>query len=368
MDYILSRMSEQVTAARANFRPIEIVGGGTKRFYGNPPPESNGQETLQLQMSTLTGVVNYQPSELVLTAWAGTPLSDIEATLAEQNQMMAFDPPSFGSGATIGGAIAAGLSGPLSFGYGPLRHYVLGTQLLDAQGRILKFGGEVMKNVAGYDVSRLLTGSMGMFGAIVQVSIKVMPKPLVDQTLCFECDEQQALAMCEALRSKTWPVKAAAWLPADGGENGQLALRLCGAQSAVKEASEVLGGQVIDETAANAWWKAFRDQKTSFFAQQPLWRLAVKARTPALDIGPTAFDLGGEVRWVQAHAQPSAIRKMASEAGGHATLFRWDHVQQTPPDGVFQPLDRASIAVIKRLKEELDPKSIFNMGRLVAGI
>ena len=125
---------------------------------------------------------------------------------------------------------------------------------------------------------------------------------------------------------------------------------------------------MIDETAANAWWKAFRDQKTSFFAQQPLWRLAVKARTPALDIGPTAFDLGGEVRWVQAQAQPSAIRKMASEAGGHATLFRWDNVQQTPPDGVFQPLDRASIAVIKRLKEELDPKSIFNVGRLVAGI
>ncbi|MFY9346419.1 MAG: FAD-binding protein, partial [Orrella sp.] len=127
MDYILSRISEQITAARANFRPIEIVGGGTKRFYGNPPPESTGQEALQLQMSTLTGVVNYQPSELVLTAWAGTPLSDIEATLAEQNQMLAFDPPSFGSGATIGGAIAAGLSGPLSFGYGPLRHYVLGT-------------------------------------------------------------------------------------------------------------------------------------------------------------------------------------------------------------------------------------------------
>lgn len=368
MDYILSRMSEQVTAARANFRPIEIVGGGTKRFYGNPPPESHAHDVLQLQMSTLAGVTNYEPSELVLTAWAGTPLSEIEATLAAQNQMMAFDPPSFGSGATIGGAIAAGLSGPLSFGYGPLRHYVLGTQLLDAQGRLLKFGGEVMKNVAGYDVSRLLTGSMGMFGAIVQVSIKVMPKPLVDQTLCFELDEQHALALCEDLRSKPWPVKAAAWLPAQLGAMGQLALRLCGAQSAVKQATQTLGGQVLDEATASAWWAAFKDQRALFFAQQPLWRLAVRARTPALDVGSTAFDLGGEVRWVQAPAEPSILRQMAREAGGHATLFRWESVQQTPADGVFQPLDSVSVAVIKRLKEELDPKFIFNAGRLVAGI
>jgi glycolate oxidase FAD binding subunit len=368
MDYVLSRMSEQVTAARANFRPVEIVGGGTKRFYGNPPPESSGHEVLQLQMSSLAGVVNYEPSELVLTAWAGTPLIEIEATLAEKNQMMAFDPPSFGSGATIGGAIAAGLSGPLSFGYGPLRHYVLGTQLLDAQGRILKFGGEVMKNVAGYDVSRLLTGSLGMFGAIVQVCIKVMPKPLVDQTLCFDLDEQQALALCEGLRAKTWPVKAAAWLPSQQGSAGQLALRLCGAQSAVKQATQVLGGQMLEEGSAIAWWTQFRDQRAEFFAQQPLWRLAVKAHTPALDLGPTAFDLGGEVRWVQAQAEPAQLRARARQAGGHATLFRWDSVHQTPSDGVFQPLDAVSMAVIKRLKQELDPKSIFNPGRLVAGI
>lgn len=368
MDYLLSRMSEQVTAARANFRPIEIVGGGTKRFYGNPPPEASSHEVLQLQMSTLAGIVNYEPSELVLTAWAGTPLSEIQATLAEANQMMAFDPPSFGIGATIGGTIAAGLSGPLSFGYGPLRHYVLGTQLLDAQGRILTFGGEVMKNVAGYDVSRLLAGSLGMFGAIVQVSVKVMPKPRVDKTLFFEIDEPQALAMCAGLRAKSWPVKAAAWLPGEGGSNGQLALRLCGAQSAVKQATQALGGEGLEEPVANQWWAAFRDQTAIFFAQQPLWRMAVRAQTPALNLGPTAFDLGGEVRWLQAPAESAQLRQCAREAGGHATLFRWDSVHQTPVDGVFQPIDSISAAVIKRLKQEFDPKSIFNTGRLIAGI
>lgn len=368
MDYVLSQMSEQVMAARANFRPIEIVGGGTKRFYGNPKVQRPGLPSTPLEMKDLAGVVNYEPSELVISAWAGTPLSEIEATLHEQNQMLAFDPPIFGENATIGGAVAAGLSGPLSFGYGPLRHYILGTQLLDAQGRILKFGGEVMKNVAGYDVSRLLTGSLGMFGALVQVSVKVMPKPLVDQTMCFEFDQGQALTFCEGLRAKTWPVKAAAWLPSATGEGGQLAVRLCGAQSAVKLASESMGGQALASEVASDWWKAFRDQTAAFFTEKPLWRVAVKPRTLALALGNTAFDLGGEVRWIQTDREASELRDSALAAGGHATLFRWADQRHVPSNGVFQPMSPTALSVVKRLKQEFDPKSIFNSGRLVAGI
>ncbi len=370
MDYALSQLCEQVMTARANFHAIEIVGGGTKQFYGNPMPAKD--KATRLDMSTISGIVTYEPSELVITAMAGTPLSEIERTLADKGQMLAFDPPRFGAASTIGGVVASGLSGPLSFGYGPLRHYVLGAHLLDAQGRILKFGGEVMKNVAGYDVSRLLTGSMGMFGIIVQVSLKVLPKPICDVTLAFELTQTQALEHCAGLRAKAMPVKAAAWMPqGNGGSDssgitGRLVIRLCGAESAIELARQSLGGEVLEPEAAESWWSAFRDQRASFFNERPLWRLAVRAQTPELGLGPTAFDLGGEVRWVTGDMEAARVRQAATDAGGHATLFRSANV--LPPDGVFQPMAPTARAIVQRLKNELDPKSIFNPGRLVAGI
>lgn len=366
MNYALSQLSEQVTTARAHMHAIEIVGGNTKQFYGNPI--QGRDHVTRIDMSSLSGIISYEPSELVLTAWAGTPLSEIENALAERGQMLAFDPPRFGAHSTIGGVVASGLSGPLSFGYGALRHFVLGAHLLDAQGRILKFGGEVMKNVAGYDVSRLLTGSMGMFGVIVQVSIKVMPVPKRDMTLTFEATEREALERCAGLRAKAMPVKAAAWLPSGHGpEDGVLAMRLCGADSAVAEAAKVLGGQALEPGAASDWWHSFRDQSAAFFEQRPLWRLAVRAGTPSLGLGATAFDLGGEVRWSASDEGCEKIRQMASQAGGHATLFRAGDAD-TPADGVFQPMAPAARAIAQRLKREFDPMSIFNPGRLVAGI
>lgn len=367
MDYALSQLCEQVMTARANFHAIEIVGGGTKSFYGNPMPARDN--VTRLEMSEISGVITYEPSELVITALSGTPLTEIENTLAAKGQMLAFDPPRFGPGSTIGGVVASGLSGPLSFGYGPLRHYVLGAHLLDAQGRILKFGGEVMKNVAGYDVSRLLTGSLGMFGVIVQVSLKVLPLPMKDVTIVFEVNEAQALERCAGLRAKAMPVKAAAWMPEDGtSELGQLAIRLCGAESAVAQAREALGGEVLAPEAASQWWQSLRDQHSIFFAQRPLWRLAVRAQTPALKLGPTAFDLGGEVRWIAASGDPALFRQAAAAAGGHATLFRDTESPAHPVDGVFQPLAPSAYEIVRRLKKEFDPKSIFNPGRLVAGI
>lgn len=367
MDYQLSQMCEQVMAARANFRPIEIVGGGTKRFYGNP--SVSHEQTLSLQMMSLSGVLGYEPSELVITALAGTPLTQITATLEAQGQMLAFDPPAFGPSSTIGGVVASGLSGPLSFGYGPLRHYVLGLHLLDAQGRVLKFGGEVMKNVAGYDVSRLIAGSLGTFGVIVQVSMKVIPKPTLDQTQVFMMSEAQALAWCHGLRAKPLPVKAAAWLAQpDHEDSGQLAVRLCGAESAVKQAQKELGGETMPEESARTWWRGFRDQTHAFFQARPLWRVAVRAGTGPLALGPSAFDLGGEIRWVSAAVSPEHIRQVAQRADGHATLFRWVDVDCLPSDGVFQPMQPAATSIVRRLKQEFDPKAIFNAGRLLAGL
>ena len=369
MDYALSQLCERVATARANLQPIEIVGGGTKRFYGNVHARS--QQACELELSGLSGVVTYEPSELVLTALAGTPLTEIEQTLAAKGQMLAFDPPRFGSASTIGGVVASGLSGPLSFGYGPLRHYVLGVHLLDAQGRILKFGGEVMKNVAGYDVARLVTGSLGMFGVIVQVSIKVIPLPKREQTLVFELNEADALTFCSDFRSRAMPIRAAAWLPSTDGATGQLAVRLAGAESAVEQAISKLGGQCLDAKVAQQWWMAFRDQTADFFGAGALWRLAVRAQTPALELGPTAFDLGGEVRWVLDTANdldPENLRQAAQATGGHATLFRAPEKSELPADGVFQPMAPAARAIVQRLKKEFDPKSIFNPGRLVSGI
>jgi glycolate oxidase FAD binding subunit len=367
MDYLLSQLSEQVMNARASLHAIDIVGGGTKRFYGNP---IQGRDNItRLEMSAVSGVLSYEPSELVITALAGTPLSEIEARLAKHGQMLAFDPPRFGEQSTIGGVVASGLSGPLSFGYGPLRHYVLGAHLLDAQGRVLKFGGEVMKNVAGYDVSRLLAGSLGMFGVIVQVSLKVLPIAKRDVTLAFDMTQAQALEHCAGLRAKAMPVKAAAWLPDQHDPSqGQLAIRLCGAESAVEQASNTLGGQALEPEAAMLWWRAFRDQTDQFFAEGPLWRLAVRAQTPTLQCGPTAFDLGGEIRWIKSDLGTDAVRSLAQEAGGHATLFRPIEGDILPADGVFQPIEPAARAIVSRLKREFDPKAVFNPGRLVAGI
>jgi glycolate oxidase FAD binding subunit len=206
-NYEISQLIEQVLSARASFKPIQIRGGDTKSFYGNIFDRA-GEAPVVLDMRSARGIINYHPSELVITALAGTPLQEIVDTLDASGQMLAFDPPAFGAGATIGGCVSAGLAGPGRYAAGPVKDYVLGAHLLDAQGRILKFGGEVMKNVAGYDVSRLLTGALGMFGALTQVSIKVAPKPFEVCTLEWDMDEPTALAKCLSWRPKPLPISA----------------------------------------------------------------------------------------------------------------------------------------------------------------
>ncbi len=382
MDHVIAQLREQVLDAARQRNTVLIEGGGTKNFYGNHALNStdkaalntidnrvphNTKASVALKLSALHGIINYQPTELVLTAWAGTPLQEVIDTLAASSQMLAFDPPAFGAQATLGGCVAAGLAGPGRYSGGPVKDYVLGTHLLTASGNILKFGGEVMKNVAGYDVSRLLVGSMGMFGALTQVSVKVAPMPQEVFTLEFVLDEASALALCHGWRAQPLPISATAWQSTEG-TSGCLRVRLAGAGAALKTARLKMGGQVLPEAQALEFWAVLREQKLSFFTIPTLWRLAVAPGTPALNLGPTLIEWGGGQRWVASALEATTVRRVAEQAGGHATLFRSSGDQTMPDKGVFHPLTDGVLDVVKRLKQEFDPLGLFNPGRLVHGL
>ncbi|MDN4060834.1 glycolate oxidase subunit GlcE [Massilia sp. YIM B02769] len=346
---MIETFREQVRAAVANGGKLRIRGGGTKDWYG----QSFEGEILDTRGHT--GIVDYEPTELVITARCGTPLAEIEAVLAEQNQMLAFEPPHFGDSATFGGAIAAGLSGPRRASSGALRDFVLGAELLDGKGELLRFGGQVMKNVAGYDVSRLLAGSLGTLGLITQASVKVLPRPFAETTLRFEIGEIDAIRRLNEWGGQPLPISASCW------HAGVLALRLSGAQAAVDAAVKSLGGQVMPDCAA--FWASLREQRHAFFAgDMPLWRLSLPSTTGAIVLkGEQLIEWGGAQRWLRAQsADAETIRRTASAAGGHATLFRGGDKSV----GVFQPLAPAVARIHARLKVSFDPAQIFNPGRM----
>lgn len=351
---MIETFREQVRAAVASGTTLRVRGGGTKDWYG----QSFEGEILDTREHT--GIVDYEPTELVITARCGTPLAEIEAVLAEQNQMLAFEPPHFGSVttpyATFGGAIAAGLSGPRRANSGALRDFVLGAELLDGQGELLRFGGQVMKNVAGYDVSRLLAGSLGTLGLITQASVKVLPRPFAETTLRFEMNEIDAIRKLNEWGGQPLPLSASCW------HAGVLALRLSGAQTAVDAAVRALGGQVMPDCAA--FWASLREQRHAFFAgDMPLWRLSLPSTTGAVVLkGEQLIEWGGAQRWLRAGSDAcEAIRATAKAAGGHATLFRGGDKRV----GVFQPLAPAVARIHERLKASFDPAHIFNPGRMV---
>src|SRR5690606_10128906 len=234
--------------------------GDTKNFYGEPYGPNPVPGTAILDMSVYNGIVNYQPSELVMTVKAGTLLSDIEKALDEQNQMLAFEPPRFGPGSTIGGCVASGLSGPRRMAAGSLRDFVLGAKLLDSSGMVLSFGGEVMKNVAGYDVSRLLAGSMGIFGALIEVSIKVVPKPFQERTFTLEVNEAQALGLFGKWRGQPVPITGTAWIAEPAGQGGLLYVRVSGSEPAVMSSARKIGGEGMADGDAQSLWDSLRDQ------------------------------------------------------------------------------------------------------------
>jgi glycolate oxidase FAD binding subunit len=350
---MLDSLIERIRAAHEHDSPLIIQGGGSKTFYGNP------DEGEVLSTRKLSGVVDYQPKELVLTARAGTPLAEIEALLAEQNQMLAFEPPHFGGGATLGGCIAAGLSGPRRPYAGAARDFVLGVRMIDGTGQPLRFGGQVIKNVAGYDVSRLMVGALGTLGLLTEVSLKVLPQPAAEVTLQFELDEAATILKMNRLAGQPLPLSATSW------HAGLLTLRLSGAVSAVHAAQVKLGGEMLKDAAA--FWQRLRDQSTPFFDPRPsasnqsLWRLAVKPTTPPLKLGDAQWiEWGGAVRWLVSDLPAAALFAAATGCGGHATLFRG----KAPAEGVFNPLTPALLTLHRNLKQRFDPRGILNRGRL----
>ena len=350
MNQIVDQLTAEIREAAARRTPLRIVGGGSKDFYGGP---SRGET---LSISAWRGIVEYDPSELVITARAGTPLSEIEATLHEKRQMLAFEPPSFAPTATLGGCIAAGLSGPRRASAGAVRDFVLGVRMLDGNGAELRFGGRVMKNVAGYDISRLMAGSLGTLGVILEASLKVLPLPPSEETLQFKCAEAEALARMNDWAGQPLPVSATAY------RDDELSVRLSGSAAAVEAAVGKIGGAVVEPQVATDFWRGIREQTDHYFAgARPLWRLAVKSTTPPIGIGGShLIEWGGALRWLKTEAPAQEIRELAARAGGHATLFRGADKSA----GVFQPLPAPLMKIQRELKRGFDPAGIFNPGRL----
>ena len=326
---------------------LAIIGGNSKSFLG---PATSATESIST--STLQGIVSYHPEELFITAQAGTRLSEIEQVLTEKGQQLPFEPPSFSNQATIGGAIASGLSGPGRPWSGAARDFVLGTRLINGKGEWLHFGGEVIKNVAGYDVSRLMCGAFGTLGLLTEISIKVIPLPTSVITLNWSMSKAEALQKIIFIAQRPYPISAASWF------DEQLLIRFSGATAATHSAHQQLGGEQTD----NDYWNQLNHQQLSFFQRStPLWRLSLPTATEALALpGDELIDWGGAQRWLSSDADASTLRQITEAVGGHATLFRCADQQADR----FTSLPPALLALHRRLKQAFDPKNILNPGRL----
>lgn len=348
MQAIVQQFAATIRAAAANKTSLRIRGSGSKDFYGGPPVGD------VFEVAACRGIIDYEPAELVISARGGTPLAEIEATLREKGQMLAFEPPHFGPAATLGGCIASGLSGPRRVQTGAMRDFVLGVRLLDSRGDDLSFGGRVMKNVAGFDVSRLIAGSLGTLGVIIETSLKVLPMPTAETTLRLEKTATEAIALMNTWASQPLPISA------NCHHDNLLTVRLSGATAAVRAAREKLGGEAVAD--GEAFWRRLREHTIDFFLQpQPLWRLSLNSTTPMLDLpGTQLLEWNGALRWLTSNADPQTIRAAASAGGGHATLFR----ARDKSAGTFQPPSPTLMKIHRELKRAFDPAGIFNTGRL----
>lgn len=340
-------IQQRVQDAAASATPLRIVGCGSKDFYGGA---LIGEP---LSTTALDGIVDYEPAELVITAQSGTPLAAIEAALAARGQMLAFEPPHFAAAGTLGGAVAAGLSGPRRAYSGAVRDFVLGVRIIDGRGRVLRFGGQVIKNVAGFDVARLLAGSLGTLGVLTEVTLKTLPQPDVELTLVHAADEARALELCNTWAGRPLPVSATCHL------DGRLHTRLSGATAAVTAARAQLGGEIVHDGAA--FWSAIRDHSHAFFAHaRTLWRISVASTLPPLGIdAPQALEWGGALRWIAGDLS-AAERERIANLGGHVTCFRSAQRAHV----AFQTVPAALHTVQRRLKQVFDPANIFNRNRL----
>jgi glycolate oxidase FAD binding subunit len=368
-------MAARVRDAAASGAPLRIRGGGSKDFYG----QNLAGEVLD--MAAFHGVISYEPSELVVTVRGGTSLAELETLLAGQGQCLPFEPPHFGPSATVGGMVASGLSGPARASAGAVRDFLLGVVLLNGKGESLTFGGQVMKNVAGYDISRLMAGTLGTLGVLLEISLKVLPMATAQATLMCSLPQQKALDLLNRWGGQPLPLNASCWVHDDSAKPVQdfLFLRLRGALAAVQAAGprmiadvQAAGGDamLMDNAQASLNWNACREQNLPFFTQPPsaeacLWRLCVPQTTPALDL-PYAqlIEWHGGLRWLWAPASAAArLRQLAQRAGGHATLFR--RAGSAPADlAVFAPLSPVHCRIQRELKKQFDPAGVFNPGRM----
>ncbi len=376
-DLAINTFREQILTAAKNKTPISIESGGSKSWYGNP------NKYAKLDTRAYSGILEYQPEELVITACAGTPLKEVEAALKAKNQVLAFEPPHFGENATFGGAIAAGLAGPGRITVGNFRDFVLGARILDGKGQDLSFGGKVMKNVAGYDVSRLLPGSLGTLALLLEASVKVLPKPAATATLRCQISQEKALKVVNEWAGQPLPLSASCWIGSGKGGDGELTLRLSGAVAAVKAAiplmSSLVNATEVNGEVAEQFWHDLREQQlttlSNLAADQTLYRLALPAACGPLAIANAddqiVLEWHGQQRWIKAPGDESTfqeIKALANSHGGHATRFR----QGTDVDPSYQRFtllaeqahSKALEAVQERLRSAFDPAGVFATKRL----
>ena len=340
-------LAEAVRAAKVAATPLKIAGGGTRDFLGR---RVVGQV---LSVSGHRGIVDYDPAELVITARAGTPLSEIETALDAERQMLAFEPPRFGMAGTLGGMVATGLSGPRRPFTGAVRDFVLGARVLNGHGEALRFGGTVFKNVAGFDAFRLMAGAYGGLGVLLDISLRVVPKPRLEQALAFDMPGAAARAWVTDLMRKPVPLSGAFH------DGTRLHLRLSGGEAGVTATARALGG----ETEDLAVWTRVRDLTHPAQVGKPvLWRIVLPQTSARPDVLHAPWDQGGGVTWLQADHVDPAIWEIAKAHGGHATLFRGGG------DNIFQPLEPAIFSLLQRLKAALDPAAILNPGRMYEGL
>jgi glycolate oxidase FAD binding subunit len=378
MDAQRQQLIDAVRAAAADGRTLRLRGGGTKDFWGAP---LQGEV---LDTRAYAGIISYEPSELVVTVRCGTPLAELEAALAEKGQCLAFEPPHFGPGATVGGMVAAGLSGPARASAGTVRDFVLGARMINGKGEDLTFGGQVMKNVAGYDVSRLLAGSWGTLGIVTEVSLKVLPVAPAEATLmCAGIGQKAALDLLHRWGGQPLPLNASAWVCDTTAQPvaDYLFVRLRGAVAAVQSAvgkmsadAAALGAQVhlMDKAEASQDWRASGEQTLQFFeppsGELCLWRLSLPQTAPVLDLPyPQYVEWQGAQRWLWAPATAAAqLREATQGVGGHATLFRASLLGGASDKavGVNAPLDAVQQRIQRELQKQFDPQGVFATGRM----
>lgn len=349
-------ITSQVQDAFQLNKILNISAGNTKQFYGR----AIDAETLSL--AEHSGIIEYEPSELYITARSGTKLNDIERIIKAENQIIPCEPPHFGANATLGGMIASGLSGPRRATAGAIRDCMLGTEIINGKGENLKFGGKVMKNVAGYDVSRLMCGALGTLGVLMTATLRLLPEPETEQTIVLSCSAEEAIKKMNTWASTSMPISANYY----DGKN--LYLRLSGSSTAVQTCINNIGGDKTNDN--NAFWNDVKEQTTDFFRMNvPIWRISVAPNTAPIDIsGACVMEWNGGLRWHATEENADSIRRKVEQVGGHATVFRQVNIETSTIENVFHPLPQTSLNLHQKLKQVFDPAGILNPGKMYAGL